>query len=136
MTLTRHNVREIAFQTLFLLDSKNDVDVDSAERQVLHSRGVQEIPEYLNYLVNGVLENESELDKEITQHLKKGWALSRISRTDVNIMRIGLFEIQHSPAIPDKVAINEALQLADQYSDLESKKFINGILSNFVQDPA
>ncbi|MCO6541661.1 MAG: transcription antitermination factor NusB [Lactobacillus sp.] len=131
MTVTRHKVRELAFQTLFLLSS-NDTDLDNALQEVLQASKIDNCPEYLRFLVQGVWQNRQQLDKDLTQFLKKGWSLKRLSRVDVNILRIGLFEIKESQAIPAKVAINEALELVDQYSDPESKKFVNGILSNFI----
>ncbi|MBA1435137.1 transcription antitermination factor NusB [Bombilactobacillus bombi] len=131
MTITRHKVRELAFQTLFLLTS-NVVDEQQALQEVLQTAQISETPDYLQFLVQGVWDKHELLDQQLAQHLKKGWTLQRLSRADVNILRIGLFEIQNSPAIPAKVAVNEALELVDQYSDPQAKKFVNGILSNFI----
>lgn len=132
VTLNRHNVREIAFQTLFLIDSLPDQDIDAALQEVLSLQNITETPAYLDFLVRGVIEHISELDEQLSQHLKKGWSLQRISRSDVNLMRLGLFEILYSPAVPAKVAINETLELTEQFSEPQSKKFINGVLSHFL----
>ncbi|UQS81628.1 transcription antitermination factor NusB [Bombilactobacillus folatiphilus] len=133
MTLNRHNVRELAIQALFLLDSLPKQDVDAALQEVLALNSVTQTPDYLTFLVNGVRERLFQLDEQLTKHLKSGWSLARISRIDVNIMRLALFEVQNSPAVPAKVAINEALELTEQFSEPQSKKFINAVLSHFIE---
>ncbi|MGL5884579.1 transcription antitermination factor NusB [Lactobacillus mellis] len=131
MAITRHKVRKLAFQTLFLLSS-NNINLEAALQEVLATAKITEFPDYLHFLVQGVWHNHEQLDQQLSQYLKKNWSLQRLSRVDLNILRIGLFEIQQSPEIPAKVAINEALKLAEQYSDPRAKKYINGVLSNFV----
>ncbi|UQS83448.1 transcription antitermination factor NusB [Bombilactobacillus thymidiniphilus] len=134
MTLNRHNVREVAFQALFILSSMPEMSSEEALRQVLDLYDEEQIPEYLQFLITGVKEQQANLDAQITPYLKKGWTLQRIGRAESVILRLGLFEIQNSSAVPNKVAINEALQLVDQYSDPSSKKFVNAILSHFVNE--
>ncbi len=56
------------------------------------------------------------------------WQLKRMAVIDRNILRLGVFELFYAPDIPPKVAINEAVELAKKYGDLESSKFVNGIL--------
>ena len=90
----------------------------------------------MTFLVTGVWDERTQLDQQLSQYLKTGWQIQRLSRIDVNILRLGLFEIKNSPAIPAKVAINEALELVNQYSTADAKKFINGVLSNFIPDSA
>lgn len=131
MTITRHKIRELAFQTLFLLSS-NNISLETALKEVLATAKITQIPNYLHFLVQGVWQNHEQLDQQLSKYLKKNWTLQRLSRVDLNILRIGLFEIEQSTDIPVNVAINEALELAEQYSDPRSKKYINGILSNFV----
>lgn len=131
MNITRHKIRELAFQTLFLLSS-NNISLETALKEVLATAKITQIPNYLHFLVQGVWQNHEQLDQQLSKYLKKNWTLQRLSRVDLNILRIGLFEIEQSTDIPVNVAINEALELAEQYSDPRSKKYINGILSNFV----
>lgn len=56
-----------------------------------------------------------------------------MSKTDLILLRLGLFELQFVPDVPDKVAVNEALELAKTYGDDADAKFINGILGHFVK---
>ncbi|KRN24789.1 hypothetical protein FC75_GL001161 [Lacticaseibacillus camelliae DSM 22697 = JCM 13995] len=93
----------------------------------------EEAPAYLTTLVDGVLAHQDELDAQISAKLKKGWTLQRLSKTDLILLRLGLFELQFVPDVPDKVAVNEALELAKTYGDDADAKFINGILGHFVK---
>ena len=134
MSLTRHKIREIAFQTLFALYSNIDADPVEVEKQVLsESNPKEEVPEYLTALVKGVLDNQSEIDGIISSYLKKGWSLPRLNKTDLLILRVAVYEIKYVDDVPSKVALNEALQLAKEFSDEKSKRFINGILANLVE---
>ena len=134
MSLTRHKIREIAFQTLFALNSNIDADPVEVEKQVLsESNPKEEVPEYLTALVKGVLDNQSEIDGIISSYLKKGWSLPRLNKTDLLILRVAVYEIKYVDDVPSKVALNEALQLAKEFTDEKSKRFINGILANLVE---
>ncbi|KFN92718.1 transcription termination protein [Tetragenococcus muriaticus PMC-11-5] len=69
------------------------------------------------------------LDEKIEQHLRKGWRFERLAKIDVIILRIGLYEMLYVEDVPNKVALNESVELAKTFSDEQSRKFINGILS-------
>ena len=75
----------------------------------------------------GIEKNIREIDDKISQHATN-WQLKRMAVIDRNVLRIGVFELLHTTDIPPKVTINEAVELAKKYGDLESSKFVNGIL--------
>lgn len=86
-----------------------------------------EIKEFATRLVYGVsLEIES-IDAKISSYATN-WQLKRMAIIDRNILRMSCFEFFYCPDIPPKVSINEAVELAKKYGDLESSKFVNGIL--------
>ena len=87
----------------------------------------QEIIGYAGLLAKGVVANLKAIDGKISDYATN-WQLKRMAIIDRNVMRIGLFELQYSTDIPPKVAINESVELAKKYGDLESSKFVNGIL--------
>ncbi len=87
----------------------------------------EQIISYAVLLARGVGTHHKEIDDKISQYATN-WQLKRMAVIDRNAMRIGLFELKHSSEIPPKVAINEAVELAKKYGDLESSKFVNGIL--------
>lgn len=136
----RHQIRQAAFQVLFALNANDTLELADAYQAVLtmdqfDAEEVEEVavPDYLAFLVTGVTEHQAELDATLTPYLKKGWQLSRLAKPDLIILRLGLFEMQNSAEAPDKVALNEALELAKQFTDNQAKGFINGVLSKFVE---
>ncbi|WP_225422994.1 transcription antitermination factor NusB [Companilactobacillus jidongensis] len=134
MIINRHKIRELAVQTLFSIETtKDDPDTAIASVMELSDLAEQNVPDYLNFLVSGTIEKQDELDASISKHLKNKWTVGRLSRIDRAILRVGLFEMENSLEVPKKVAIDEAIELAGEFGDKDSKAFINGILSNFVE---
>ena len=79
-------------------------------------------------MVWGVLNNKEKIDNLIEKHAI-GWKLNRISRVDLSILRVSIYEILFRDDIPYNVSVNEAIELAKKYSTNEAGSFINGILS-------
>ncbi len=136
----RHQIRQAAFQVLFTLNANQSLELEDAYQAVLTMDQFDaeevtpvEVPAYLAFLVSGVTENQAALDAALTPYLKKGWQLSRLAKPDLIILRLGLFEMQNSTEAPAKVALNEALELAKQFTDDQAKGFINWVLSKFVE---
>ena len=88
--------------------------------------------DYITRLVRGVGGHGAELDGYIDKYAK-GWKFSRIDRVASAIMRVAMYEILYMPDVPDKAAINEAVEIAKKYVDDDVVKFINGILGSFVR---
>lgn len=88
---------------------------------------------YISGVVLGAAERVEELDGYIGQ-FAKGWRIGRIDRVAVAIMRVTMYEILYMPDIPNKVAINEAVEISKKYVDEDVVKFINGILGSFVRE--
>lgn len=141
-SLTRHQIREKALQAIFQIRSNAELDREEAIKMALlteveddnQAAGVDDYP-YLNKLVNGVLDNESIINEKIQPFLKN-WTLSRLAKADVIILQIATFEIAFSEitGVPQTVALNEAIELAKQYCDDSSRKFINAVLSNLLRE--
>jgi len=89
--------------------------------------------EYITRLVTGILEHSAELDSYIDKY-SVSWKFGRISRTAVAIMKTAMFEVLYMPDIPDRAAINEAVELAKRYEPPETVSFINGVLGSFVRN--
>ena len=88
--------------------------------------------DYITRLVRGVGGHGAELDGYIDKYAK-GWKFSRIDRVASAIMRVAMYEILYMPDVPDKAAINEAVEIAKKYVDDDVVKFINGILGSVVR---
>ncbi|AXV42315.1 transcription antitermination factor NusB [Staphylococcus warneri] len=126
--MSRKESRVQAFQTLFQLEIK-DTDLTIKEAINFIKDDYPDLDfDFINWLVTGVKDHEPVLDEKIKPYLKD-WSLERLLKTDRIILRMATFEILHSDT-PSKVVINEAVELAKQFSDDDHYKFINGVLSN------
>lgn len=140
MSLTRRDIREKALQSLFQLSANEDLSKEEAMQQALTSEDELAdevetvlVPSYLDLLVSGVMEKQDEIDEKIKAHLEN-WSLNRLAKTDLMIIRIAIFEMMYVSDVPDRVALNEALEITKKYSDEKSRKFVNGVLANIVNE--
>ena len=78
-------------------------------------------------LIHGVIEHQADIDSRI-KTLAQNWEFDRIAKIDLAILRIAMFEMIHRKDIPPVVSINEAIDISKQFSNADSKRFINGIL--------
>ncbi len=88
---------------------------------------------YIENTIKGVKQNEENINKLITEKLKDVWQLERISKVNISILKIAIYEIIYTK-VPYKVAINEAVELAKKYGEDNSSSFINGVLASIVKD--
>ncbi len=88
--------------------------------------------EYIRRISRGVTEHAAELDMYIEKYAND-WKIARISRVASAIMRVAMFEVLYMQEIPNKVAVNEAVELAKKYEEKETVSFINGVLGTFVR---
>jgi N utilization substance protein B len=106
----------------------------SASDQFLRNRLHQdeELIEFAQRLLSGVRRNRGELDAMLTERAEN-WSLQRMAVTDRNVLRLGAFEIVYADT-PDRVAINEAVELAKRFGARQSAQFVNGILDRFLRE--
>ncbi|MFG0214677.1 transcription antitermination factor NusB [Brevibacillus porteri] len=127
--MKRRTAREKAVQCLFQIDMA-EVPLKDAVALVMEES--EENAQYLRYLLDGVLNNLTEIDAEIKKYLR-GWQLERIANVDRAILRLAFYEIMFEQGTPDKVVMNEAIEIAKLFSDEQSHRYINGVLSSFLQ---
>jgi N utilization substance protein B len=132
--LSRAAARELAFKIIF------QVDIGKNNWQDVLSRTLSEeedLPDksrsFLEELVTGTVGHQKEIDREISQYTRD-WSLERMANTDRNILRMALFELKYLGDIPPGVTVNEAVELAKRYGDVDSGKFVNGILGEIVRN--
>ena len=123
----RSDARERALYLLYEAYSKGITPADALAVQVLEPDALTTL------LVVGVGEHVEELDAAIAARAK-GWTLVRMPVLDLNILRLGAFELAHRPEVPLAVAIDEAVELAKRFSTDDSGRFVNGVLSALVDD--
>lgn len=93
----------------------------------------KEIIDFCSYLVRGVVNNLSKIDERIST-VSNNWAIDRMHKVDLCILRIAVFEMFFSLDIPLKVCINEAIELSKKFSTEEARGFVNGILGKIAED--
>jgi N utilization substance protein B len=94
----------------------------------------QPVPEFFTALVTGTLEKKSQLSALLSEYLAKSWSLGRLTRIERAILFLGAYEILFAENTPDLVALDEAIQLAKDFSDEKSSKFINGVLTHLIKE--
>jgi len=142
--MTRTAAREIAVRLCFCM-SENPTDPRELLSRVFEEEyyatlknedALYEAPpnakqlEYMTRLVTGISGHAAELDGYIDKY-SVGWKYGRISRTAVAIMKTAMYEVLYMQDIPDRAAINEAIELAKRYETPETVSFINGVLGSF-----
>ena len=129
----RRKSRRLALQLLY----QNAVSGDSADETLAQlERWPQSVSEgqlkYVRQLFAGVLRRREEIDAALTP-LLKNFSLSRLNTVDLNILRIAAYEMLHGVDVPPKVAINEAIELAHEFSSHDAPGFVNGVLDAFLR---
>ncbi|TMU86616.1 transcription antitermination factor NusB [Bacillus sp. BHET2] len=127
--MKRRVAREKALQALFQIDMSG-MEPDVALTNVLEEEAKMDA--YLQQLVLGFVENQERIDGHIRENLEK-WSFDRLAKVDRNILRLGVYELLFVEDVPNKVVINEAVEIAKIFGDDQSSKFINGVLSKVSQ---
>ncbi len=135
MTKLRRKAREAALKILYKMDLTDRWD-ESALKEELEYRSIKdidEVEEYLVFLVNTILENKRLIDDKIKARTRN-WKLERLGILERNILRIAIAEMLFSHDVPHKVAIDEAIEIAKKYVSPEAGKFVNGVLDSILKE--
>ena len=134
--MSRKIARAIAFKIIYQLEFQKQ-DYDFIYQKTIEEEQVNNsaIIEYIDKVTKGVQDHNDEIEKRIEDSLKQGWGLSRISKINIAILKIAIFELVYlNKEIPVKVAINEALELVNTYGEPSDKSFVNGILAKILKE--
>jgi N utilization substance protein B len=126
----RSRAREVALQVLFQDDLNPGASPHAADAFLQGRLSSPELVDFARSLVSGVRRNRAELDALLAR-TADNWRLERMAATDRNILRMGTYEILYTET-PDRVAINEAVELAKRFGTAQSAQFVNGILDRFL----
>jgi len=130
MPPARSKARKRALDILFEAEQRDSPVLDLlAERITL---GSPPVPGYAADLVRGVATHAARIDELISQYAQ-GWTLDRMPAVDRNVLRIGIYELLWADDVPDAVAINEAVLLAQDLSTDASPAFVNGLLARIAE---
>jgi len=128
----RSRARQVAFQVLYQDDLNRASGPAEGDALIQRRLRLPEIVEFARQLVAGVRDHRAELDQKIGQ-VASNWSLDRMPPTDRNVLRLGAYEILHS-GTPDRVAIDEAIELAKRFGTAQSAAFVNGILDRLMRE--
>lgn len=132
--MKRTEAREQAFRLLYslqLMDEKNieeQLDIFIQENEINDKDGI----DYIKDIIIGTDKYNTEIEKAISENIKSDWNINRISKIDLTLLKLGIYEIVYSK-LPYKVVINEVVELAKKYGDDNSKSFVNGVLASIVK---
>ena len=134
--MTRRELREHVFLMLFRRDFYDSLDELKDQAQLYLDEAETPIEDadkaYLKNKVNAIYEMVTSLDEKIDE-VAKGWKTKRMSKVDLTIIRLALYEMLYDEDVPEKVAINEGVELAKKFGGDDSPSFVNGILARLVR---
>ncbi len=130
--MNRSKLREETFKLLYSLEFCKD-ETDDIINSYIEENAIVEIKDidYMKNTINGILKERDNISKLISGNLAEKWTIERISKIDLVILKLAIYELKNTD-IPFKVVINEAVELAKTYGDDNSKMFVNGVLASIV----
>ncbi|WP_371501466.1 transcription antitermination factor NusB [Kitasatospora sp. NBC_00374] len=138
MAAARSKARTRAFQILFEADhrgvSPEQVLADwvARAREPKPDEGIPQVAEYTMQLVEGYTQYARRIDELIATYAV-GWTIDRMPVADRNVLRLGTYELIWEDGVPDAVVVDEAVEIAKEYSTDESPAFVNGLLARFME---
>lgn len=134
--MTRTEMRELTFELLYSLEIQK-IQLEEYNEQIEIFLSEQNINQekaktYIIETINGVAKNQEKILDLISQNLKEKWDISRVSKTNLTLLKLATYEIMYTE-LPYKVVVNEAVEIAKKYGDDNSPAFINGVLANIIK---
>lgn len=131
--MTRRELRENVFKMLFRVEFHEEGTME--EQLALLAEELDEVAEsdleYIVHKCSDIITKIPEIDALVNE-TTKGWKTTRMGKVDLSIIRLAVYEIKNEDSVPEKVAINEAVELAKKYGTDDSPAFVNGVLAKFV----
>ena len=134
MTITRKKLRDLTFKIVYSCNFYPNLELEEETRLFLEQQEElsEEDREEILARCMDIFPRIPELDQEISEKTE-GWRIERFSKVDLSIIRLALYEMYYDDETPEKVAVNEAVELAKVYGGDESPKFINGVLARLIR---
>jgi transcription antitermination factor NusB len=128
----RSKAREVALCLLYQAEVTKVDYQEACQNYLLNYPQRQEVVDFCTILVKGVEANLENIDSLIKKYVRN-WEIERMAAIDRNILRMACFELLFLEEIPPKVSINEAIELAKRFGDIDSPRFINGVLDKIYK---
>ena len=132
--MKRTEAREEAFKLLYSLQIMTEKNIEEQVKIFLDENEIndQEAIKYISNIIEGTNKENDKIESLISENIKDDWDIKRISKIDLALLKLGIFEIIYSK-LPYKVVINEVVELSKKYGDDNSKSFVNGVLASVVK---
>ncbi|MBR3697177.1 MAG: transcription antitermination factor NusB [Clostridia bacterium] len=133
--MNRTAMRELVFKLVYEIEVQKEEEKEEEIKLFIENNQITDnvLIEYLTDVVKGIKDNSKEINDLITKNLKDNWSLNRISKINLSLIKIAIYEMLYAK-LPYKVAINEVVELAKKYADDSAPIFINGILASIVKE--
>ena len=128
----RSKAREVALHLLYQIEITKGDYAQAFESYLEHHPQRQEVIDFSSSLLEGTAKNINTIDELIKKYVKN-WEIDRMAIIDRNILRLACYELYFVDEIPPKVSINEAIELAKRFGDVDSPRFVNGILDKIYK---
>ena len=132
--MNRSSMRELAFKLIYSLEIQKTENKKEQIETFIENNDIKDenAKKYIEDAVLGIETNKEKITEEIKKNLKSDWKIERISKMDLSILELAIYEIIYKK-IPFKVVINEVVELAKKYGEDNSRIFINGVLASIVK---
>jgi N utilization substance protein B len=132
--MQRSAMRELAFKLVYEIEVQKENEDEQIEIFIENNEITDNsVIDYLKDIKDGIQTNSEEINRLITTNLKDNWSLNRISKINLSLIKIAIYEMVYKQ-LPYKIAINEVVELAKKYADESAPVFINGILASVVKE--
>lgn len=131
--MNKSAIRELTFKLLYSLEVQKDFQEENFDLFFENMElDVTNVKEEIKQNVNEINKNKEDIIKQIISNLKSDWELERISKVNISLLKLAIYEMLYKK-IPYKVVINEIVELAKKYGEDTSASFINGVLATIVK---
>ena len=132
--MNRSKAREAAFKLLYSLQIMSESNIEEQIELFIKDEEIddKEAIKFITDIIEGTAQNNNDIEEQIKQNIKQDWTISRISKIDLTLLKLGIYEMIYAK-VPYKVVINEVVELAKMYGDDSSKSFVNGVLASIVK---
>ncbi|CDA31124.1 n utilization substance protein B homolog [Clostridium sp. CAG:492] len=131
--MNKSNLREEIFKLVYSLEVQKEDESSQIDLYLENSELSDKEKGKIKEEVCKIIDLKEDIENQISKNLKSGWSIERISKVNISILRIAIYEMIYGK-LPYKVVINEAVELAKKYGEEASASFINGVLASVVKD--
>ena len=125
--MNKSNLREEIFKLVYSLEVQKEDESSQIDLYLENSELSDKEKEKIKEEVCKIIDLKEDIENQISKNLKSGWSIERISKVNISILRIAIYEMIYGK-LPYKVVINEAVELAKKYASSNDASYINGVL--------